>query len=194
MITFEFDEYYKKKYKSFCGCDEVGRGPLAGPVIACSVIVNEDFICGINDSKKLSLAKRESLSDLITSKYTFAFGEASVEEIDEVNILNATILAIRRSVAALPKTPEIMLIDGNMKFPNPRYMSIVKGDQKSYSIACASIVAKVYRDNLMKKLAEEQPEYGWDHNAGYGTKKHLDAIKEFGITKHHRKSFIHIGG
>jgi len=192
MITFEFDEYYKKKYKSFCGCDEVGRGPIAGPVVACSVIVNDEFISGVNDSKKISLKKREILSELITSKYTYALGEASVKEIEEINILNATILAIKRAIASLPKTPEVMLIDGNMKFLNPRYINIIKGDQKSYSIACASIVAKVYRDNLMKKLSVEYPEYGWDHNAGYGTKKHIDAINKFGITKHHRKNFIHI--
>ena len=174
------------------GCDEVGRGPLAGSVIAACVIFdrNVEMIKGINDSKKLSIKMRENLSREICDKYSYSIGEASVAEIEEINILEATKLAIVRATENLRKIPRVILVDGNMKFKDKRYISIIKGDQKIYTIACASIIAKVYRDKLMKDLSKEYPAYLWEKNAGYGTKAHFMAINEQGITKHHRKSFI----
>ena len=173
------------------GIDEAGRGPLCGPVVAAAVIVKPDIIIdGIDDSKKLSKTKRESLYELITSNYSFGIGQASVQEIDEINILEATKLACVRAAKALPTEPHIILVDGNMKFPDERYKSIIKGDTLSISIAAASIIAKVYRDDLMAKLSLEYPEYLWAKNSGYGTQEHIQAIKEHGATKHHRQKFI----
>lgn len=175
-----------------CGVDEVGRGPLAGPVVAAAVILNPDNIpVGLNDSKKLTEKKRELLFDLIHEvAVSVSVSEASVEEIDEINILQASLLAMRRAVAGLPKAAKSALVDGNkdpdLEIPT---RTLIKGDGRSLSIAAASIVAKVFRDRLMKKLAGQYPEYGWDKNAGYGVPKHLAALKLVGATRHHRRSF-----
>ncbi len=192
MISQEIELSYKNKV--IAGCDEVGRGPLAGPVVAACVIFDEKIpmIDGINDSKKLSPKKREELNEKIRSNYIYGIGEASIQEIDDINILNATKLAIMRAVEKVNTSVDIILVDGNMKFGDNRFVSIIKGDQKIYTIACASIIAKVYRDNLMRELAQIHPEYYWEKNAGYGTKLHLSALKEYGITEHHRKSFVHL--
>ncbi|MHA1539130.1 MAG: ribonuclease HII [Alphaproteobacteria bacterium] len=186
------------------GVDEVGRGPLCGSVVAAALCFSQtDFDptlwSEINDSKKLSLIKREKiflkLSEAALAGTVFVgVGEASVQEIDELNILQATFLAMTRAVDALSITPQHVLIDGNNIPPALTYPAeaIVKGDQKSLSIAAASIVAKVTRDREMACLSVEHPQYGWEKNAGYGTKAHLAALTEFGITKHHRRSFAPI--
>lgn len=192
MITQNIELSYGSKIIG--GCDEVGRGPLAGPVVAACVIFDASvpMINGINDSKKISIKKREELNTIICTKYLYAIGQASVDEIEEINILNATKLAITRAVQQISRSIDVILVDGNMKFEDERFVSIIKGDQNIYTIACASIIAKVYRDRLMNDLAQIHPHYYWERNAGYGTKKHMDAIKENGITEHHRKSFIHL--
>ena len=172
------------------GIDEAGRGPLAGPVVAAAVIINDVIIDGINDSKKLSASKREKLYDMITANYTFGMGEASVEEIDAINILEATKLACIRAEENLSTKPHIVLVDGNMKFADSRYKSIIKGDNLSISIAAASILAKVHRDRMMLALSKEYPQYLWHKNSGYGTAMHIDAIRVHGPTRHHRVKFI----
>ncbi len=178
-----------------CGVDEVGRGPIAGPVVAAAVVLPpkdlpESVASRINDSKKLSMKQRESLFDPITDLCRCSVAEASVAEITELNILNASLLAMRRAVEGLPETPHMALIDGNR---SPKLgcktQIIIGGDGKSLSIAAASIIAKVVRDRLMRRLSEEYPGYGWDKNAGYPTAEHLDAIKRIGITAWHRPSF-----
>ena len=177
--------------QTVAGIDEAGRGPLAGPVVAASVIVNHNImIDGINDSKKLSAAKRERLYDLITTHYIFGIGEASVQEIDEINILEATKLACMRAAEKLSTKPCIVLVDGNMKFDDSRYKSIIKGDTLSISIAAASIIAKVHRDRLMVELSKEHPQYLWHKNSGYGTAEHIAAIGKYGVTKYHRTKFV----
>ncbi|MGV2432671.1 MAG UNVERIFIED_CONTAM: ribonuclease HII [Rickettsiaceae bacterium] len=189
MPDFHLESQYLGKIVA--GVDEVGRGPLAGPVVAAAVIANPAiYIEGIRDSKKLSIKKRESINLSIMEHYNYAIGEASVEEIEELNILEATKLAMFRAVGKLELVPDIILVDGNMKFEDKKYISIVKGDDISASIAAASIIAKVYRDNLMKNLSLEYPEYGWEKNAGYGTHMHITAIRAYGSTIHHRKKFI----
>ncbi len=178
-----------------CGVDEVGRGPLAGPVVAAAVILNpENIPVGLNDSKKLTEKKRDHLYGLINqAAVSVSIAEATVEEIDDINILQASLLAMRRAVTGLDKTAASALVDGN-KDPglNVPTRTLIKGDGRSLSIAAASIVAKVFRDRLMKKLAEQHPEYGWDKNAGYGVPKHLAALKVVGATRHHRRSFAPI--
>jgi ribonuclease HII len=177
--------------KIVAGIDEAGRGPLAGPVVAAAVIVKQDIIIdGINDSKKLSVTKREKLYDLIMEHYTFGIGEASVEEINEINILEATKVACIRAAEKLSIKPDIVLVDGNMKFANDSYKSIIKGDTLSISIAAASILAKVYRDRMMVELSKKYPQYLWAKNSGYGTANHIAAIKEHGPVMHHRSKFI----
>ncbi len=186
----------EKSYSGIvCGIDEVGRGPLAGPVVASAVIINRDLAPSdileqINDSKKLSAKKRDYLSHKIHEFSEVAIAECTVEEIDEINILQATLKAMSKAYAKLKTTPNLALIDGN-KSPTItcETKTIIKGDSISLSIAAASIVAKEYRDNLMKNIANDFPEYGWANNAGYGTKQHLDAIEKYGITPHHRRSF-----
>ncbi|AWW31887.1 ribonuclease HII [Echinicola strongylocentroti] len=175
------------------GCDEVGRGCLCGPVVAAAVILPNDFAHAlINDSKKLSKANRESLVDEIKEKaIAWAVAESSVQEIDEINILNASFLAMTRSIQALAVKPEHLLIDGN-RFKtelNTPFDCIVKGDGKYASIAAASILAKVHRDNLMTGFAKEFPGYGWEKNVGYPTKQHRSGIQKLGPTPLHRKSF-----
>ena len=176
-----------------CGIDEAGRGPWCGPVVAAAVIVSPNLIAGINDSKKLSEKKREELYEQIIATCSYGIGQASVDEIDSLNILGATKLAMLRAFEALPLKPEFALIDGN-QLPNlPCKMQyVIKGDSVSYSIAAASIIAKVTRDRGVKELAAEFPEYKWHSNKGYGTKCHMEAIEKYGITPHHRKSYAPI--
>ncbi|MBE6740146.1 MAG: ribonuclease HII [Ruminococcaceae bacterium] len=183
-----------KGYEYVCGVDEAGRGPLAGPVCAAAVILPEGTVIeGLDDSKKLSEKKRELLFDVIKEKATaFGIAFASVEEIEEFNILGATYLAMTRAVEQLGVKPDYVLIDGN-RFP-PQIKTdgecVIKGDAKSMSIAAASILAKVTRDRLLLEYAEKYPQYGFEKHKGYGTKLHVEAIKEFGITEIHRPSFL----
>lgn len=173
------------------GTDEVGRGPLAGPVVAAAVILDPDNIPeGLNDSKKLSAKKREVLYEQIIGCARYFVAQASVEEIDEINIYHASHLAMCRAVSGLGEVSHV-LVDGN-KIPldmSCPATAIVKGDAKSQSIAAASIVAKVTRDRHMDALAQQHPGYGWDKNAGYPTKGHISALIELGVTPHHRRSF-----
>ncbi len=173
------------------GIDEVGRGPLAGPVIAAAVILDRKNIPeGINDSKKIPKAKRILLAEKIKENSIYAYGAASEIEIDEINILQASLLAMKRASDRLSVVPKTTLIDGNFK-PDIKNntISVIKGDSKSVSIAAASILAKVYRDEIMLKYSKQFPEYGFQTNSGYGTKEHLSALKNYGITPIHRKSF-----
>ena len=175
-----------------CGIDEVGRGCLAGPVIAAAVILDyKNIPKGINDSKKLSKKMREIISNEIKkTSIEVAIGEASVYEIDKLNILNASILAMKRAYYNLPKKPNVALIDGNFSPDiNCKVLNIIKGDTKSLSIAAASIIAKVHKDKIFQLLHKKFPKYNFKNNSGYGTKEHYTAISEFGICQHHRKSF-----
>ena len=189
MPSFEIENNYKGKI--IAGIDEAGRGPWAGPVVAAAVIINRDYPlpASIDDSKKLSKQVRELLYKQITENYIWGVGIISAAEIDQINILQATIKACIIATAKLSTMPGIVLVDGNMKFADPKFKSIVKGDSLSVSIAAASIIAKVYRDKLMAKLAIEFPYYLWQKNAGYGTKEHKEAIKQYGLCQEHRKSF-----
>lgn len=174
------------------GVDEVGRGPLCGPVTAAAVILDPLNIPeGLNDSKKLTAKRREVLYDVLMQCAQVSIAHASVEEIDDINILRASHLAMERAVAGLRQMPDHVLIDGNMI---PRGLTIpatavIKGDAKSLSIAAASIMAKTCRDRLMMDLAQQYPGYGWEKNAGYPTAVHLKALQELGVTPHHRRSF-----
>ncbi|WP_294663780.1 ribonuclease HII [uncultured Ruminococcus sp.] len=194
MDWLEFEkEALAKGYKSVCGVDEAGRGPLAGPVCAAAVILPEGVIIdGVNDSKKLSEKKRESLFDVIREQaLSYSIAYATVDEIEEINILNATILAMRRAIDGLDIKADYAMIDGNKIPPlDIDAECIVKGDAKSMSIACASILAKVSRDRLLYKYAEEYPMYGFDKHKGYGTKVHREAILKYGPCPYHRKSFL----
>lgn len=179
-------------YTAVCGVDEVGRGPLAGPVVCAAVIMPlDDIIWGVDDSKKLSAKKRKQLSDLILEK-AIAYRICCVEpqEIDQMNILQATRLCMKNAVEGLPVAPDFCITDGNMTLDiTIPQLSIVKGDAKSYVIGAASIIAKVYRDELMQKYAQQYPEYGFDSNVGYGSAAHIAAIKQYGLTPIHRRSF-----
>lgn len=198
-MTSEYDKlayenlYREKGYKLICGVDEAGRGPLAGPVCAAAVILPEGMVIeGIDDSKKLSEKKREQLFDIIREKAAaYNVGWASVEEIEEINILNAAMLAMKRAVEGLPVEPDFALIDGN-KRPELSIpcVDIVKGDAKSQSIGAASILAKVSRDRLMKELAEKYPEYGFEKHKGYGSALHREMILKYGPCEIHRLSFL----
>lgn len=194
MDWLEFEkEALAKGYKSVCGVDEAGRGPLAGPVCAAAVILPEGVIIeGVNDSKKLSEKKRESLFDVIREQaLSYSIAYATVDEIEEINILNATMLAMRRAIDGLDIKADYAMIDGNKIPPlDIDAECIVKGDAKSMSIACASILAKVSRDRLLYKYAEEYPMYGFDKHKGYGTKVHREAILKYGPCQYHRKSFL----
>lgn len=174
-----------------CGVDEAGRGPIAGSVVAAAVILDPANIPdGLNDSKKLSEKKREALFDQIMATAQVGVGEASAQEIDEINILQASLLAMRRAVDALPCAPATALIDGN-KAPTlamPTH-TLVKGDARSLSIAAASIIAKVTRDRQLYEMHAEHPEYGFAQHKGYPTKAHLEALATFGLTPHHRRSY-----
>lgn len=179
-----------------CGLDEVGRGPLAGPVVAACVIIPAEmrtlpFIGDIQDSKKLNHSKREVLDSLIRQHCLWAIAECTPAEIDEINILQASLRAMERACAALTHAPVFALVDGNrlpQSLPCPA-RAIVKGDSHSVSIAAASIIAKVHRDRIMRELADRHPHYGWERNAGYPTAEHLGALRLHGITAHHRRSF-----
>jgi ribonuclease HII len=179
------------------GCDEAGRGPLAGPVVAAAVIFPKKFKNKwINDSKKLNKTERDELALEIKEKATcWAIGEVSNVDIDKINILKASIKAMHLAVDQLVIKPEHLLIDGNKFYPYPNlpHTCVVKGDQKYLSIAAASILAKTFRDDLMESLSLTYPEYGWEHNFGYPTKFHRSAIKEFGTTLYHRLSFNLLG-
>ncbi|MEP3631969.1 MAG: ribonuclease HII [Shimia thalassica] len=174
------------------GVDEVGRGPLAGPVTAAAVVLDPNNIPpGMNDSKVLSAKKREALYDVILTVADVSIAHASVEEIDDLNILRASHLAMERAVAGLKTAPDHLLIDGNMI---PRGLTgsteaVIKGDAKSLSISAASIVAKICRDRIMWDLAQQFPGYGWEANAGYPSKSHREALQNLGVTPHHRRSF-----
>ena len=178
--------------KVTAGIDEVGRGSLIGPVYAAAVILNKSVdIKLLKDSKSIAKDKRELLSNYIKKNSTWAVGKASVKEIDKINILQASLLAMKRAVKKLKIKPSHILIDGN-KVPdlkNYNLKAVIKGDQKIPSISAASIIAKVSRDKFISTLAKKNNGYGWDQNFGYGTKQHLKAIKKLGINKHHRKTF-----
>ena len=189
-MNANFDIELTYPNKIIAGIDESGRGPLAGPVIAAIVIIDPDNInYELNDSKKLSVTRRELLYKFITDNYIYAISEISPQIIDEINIYQATKLAFYRCYEQLNLKPDIVLIDGNMKFAEENFISIVKGDQKSLSIAAASIVAKVTRDRIMQNLHLAYPYYSWHTNKGYPTQYHARAIYSHGITPHHRKSF-----
>ncbi len=173
------------------GVDEAGRGPWAGPVVAAAVVLDPKHIPpGIADSKALGAARREALHTGIVARARWGIGIASVAEIDALNILQATLLAMTRAVAALPCPPDLVLVDGN-RAPNWQWPceTIVSGDAKCLSIAAASIMAKVTRDRIMRDLHQTHPAFGWDRNMGYGTKVHSDALTRLGPTVHHRMSF-----
>ena len=194
MPNFDYEkEKIAQGYKYVCGCDEAGRGPLCGPVVAAAVILSPDVdIEGLNDSKKLSEKKREALFDVIKEKaVAYAIAEASPEEIDDINILNASMLAMRRAVEALPVRADFALIDGNCSrgFEIPTE-TVVKGDAKSASIAAASILAKVTRDRGCLELDREYPEYGIAKHKGYPTKDHMDAVRKYGAAPIYRRSFL----
>lgn len=194
MPTFEYEEKARQNgYKYICGCDEAGRGPLCGPVVAAAVILPEGLIIeGLDDSKKLTEKKREKLYDVIIEKaVAYAICEATPVEIDEINILNASMLAMRRAVEALDVPADFALIDGNCSrgFAIPTE-TVVGGDKKSYSIAAASILAKVTRDRQCALLDKEYPEYGIAKHKGYPTKDHMDKVREIGPAPIYRKSFL----
>lgn len=185
-------ECLSRGYALVAGVDEVGRGPLAGPVVCCAVIMPHDnLIEGVTDSKKLSEKKRETLAKIIKERaIACSIFEIWQEEIDEINILEAVKKCMTKAVEGLSVKPDVTLVDGvNTNLPiNAEY--VIKGDLKSYTIGCASIVAKVYRDNLMTEFSKEFPEYGFEKHKGYGTKAHIEKIKEIGPCKLHRKTFI----
>ena len=189
------NNYYLGKIEA--GCDEAGRGCLAGSVYAAAVILPEDYQNELlNDSKQLTEKKRYLLREIIErDAIAWAVGIVSPEEIDKINILNASILAMHRALDQLKVRPEAIIVDGNRFKPYQElpYTTIVKGDGKYLSIAAASILAKTYRDDYMNKLAEEHPQYDWLSNKGYPTKKHREAIRQFGITPYHRKSYNLLG-
>ncbi len=192
ISTYEND-CLAKGYKLVAGVDEVGRGPLAGPVVAACVILPKNCdIIGINDSKKLSLKKREELFDII-NKEALAVGIGVMDNnvIDDVNILQATFMAMRDAISNLSIKPDYILVDGNFTIPeiNIPQQAIIKGDSKSISIGAASIVAKVTRDRMMVEYSKEYCHYGFESNVGYGSQKHIDAIKKHGLCPLHRKSF-----
>jgi ribonuclease HII len=194
--TFELEKTYQG---AVIGVDEVGRGCLAGPVVTAAVQFSTyeqlpEWVFELNDSKKLSQKKREAFFELLVNAtfLTFSIQEIDVDYIDEHNILQATLHGMRLCINSLRKDPEItVLVDGNQK-PESSSVCITKGDSKSLSIAAASIIAKVHRDKLMTNFAKQYYQYGWESNKGYGTQKHLDAIRSFGITPYHRKTFAPI--
>jgi ribonuclease HII len=200
MPDFHLEDSYQNQtnkglnHLTIAGIDEAGRGPLAGPVVAASVIVDRNIIFKkVNDSKKLSKLLREELYNEITTHYQYSVGIVSHEEIDIINILQATIKASKIAANKLnfdyDNSIDLFLVDGNMKFNDNKFVSIIKGDSKSYSIAAASIVAKVTRDKIMAEYHQQYPEFNWIQNSGYGTVEHRNAISEHGPTPIHRKTF-----
>ncbi|MGN0616927.1 ribonuclease HII [Ruminococcus flavefaciens] len=190
---FDYDTELRKEYPVICGVDEAGRGPLAGDVYAAAVILNDSVLIDyLNDSKKISEKRRELLYDEVIAKAdAYCIATASVQEIDELNILQATMLAMRRAVDGLGVNPDLALIDGN-RLPqlNCKSQFVIHGDAVSASIAAASILAKVSRDRYMRELDEKYPEYCFSQHKGYGTKLHYEKIAEFGISEVHRKTFL----
>ena len=190
---FDYDSALRAVSPVLCGVDEAGRGPLAGDVYTAAVVLSDDVLIeGLNDSKKLSEKRREELFDIIIERADdYCIATASVEEIDELNILNATMLAMKRAVGGLKRTPDLALIDGN-RLPELtcRAECVIKGDATSASIAAASVLAKVSRDRYMKKLAEEYPQYRFEQHKGYGTKLHYEMLEKYGISDIHRKTFL----
>ena len=181
-----------KGIQNIAGVDEVGRGSLIGPVYASAVILKKNCdVKKLKDSKKLTKKEREVLNKYIKKNSYWSIGSASKEEIEKLNILNASLLAMKRAIKKLKKKPNLVLVDGNripvMKNYNLKY--VIKGDRKIPQISAASIVAKVSRDSLMNKISKNFPKYQWNKNCGYGTKVHIQAIRKFGITKHHRRTF-----
>jgi ribonuclease HII len=189
-----FDKkYLSDKIKIIAGTDEAGRGPLAGPVVAAAVILPKDFYDErIDDSKKLSANLRQELFGVIKKNaLCYAYTIISQNKIDQINILKASLLAMKRSVEKLKVQPDLILVDGNKSFSyDAEVIPIIKGDSKSLSIASASIIAKVVRDRIMIKLASEFPQYGWETNKGYPTKEHIEAVLKYGACKIHRKTFL----
>ena len=194
MVDYSIEnEYREKGFNIICGVDEAGRGPLAGPVYAAAVILPSDCVIeGLNDSKKLTEKKREALFDEIKEK-VLAYGIASADEkeIDEINILNATFLAMKRAIASLSVKPDLALIDGNQKpHTDIEEVTVIKGDAKSMSIAAASVLAKVSRDRFMLEMAEKYPQYEFARHKGYGTKLHYEKIAQYGVCDIHRRTFL----
>ncbi len=189
MLEYE-NNLYKDGIKYICGVDEVGRGPLYGPVVACAIVMKKGYFNSeVNDSKKLSEKKRESLYDeILNNCVCYGIGEISAKEIDEINILEASKKAMILAISKLDNV-EHVLIDAVVLDIDLPSTSIIKGDSKSFSIACASIIAKVNRDRKLIIDSKKHTEYGFDTNKGYGTKKHIDAIKKYGVLKEHRKTF-----
>ncbi len=194
MLNWETEISFRNQTdKIVCGCDEAGRGPLAGPVVAAAVVLPEGIIIeGLDDSKKLSEKKREKLFDLIIENATdYAIAQASIEEIEELNILNASMLAMKRAVDMLEAKPDLALIDGNVaRGFQVRAVPVVKGDSKCPSIAAASILAKVTRDRLLDEADAVYPQYGFKKHKGYATKLHREAILEYGASEYHRPGFL----
>lgn len=201
MPNFELEDSFAG---AVAGVDEAGRGPWVGPVVAgCVFFVNRNvdakLLENLNDSKKISKKKREMLFDLLhieaeKGNVLIGIGEASAKEIDEINILNASFLAMKRAIENAKIKPDMVLIDGNREPKDFGYKTkaIIKGDAKSYSISGASILAKVYRDRLMEDMAKKYPYYGFEKNAGYGTKAHIEGLEKYGVTPEHRKSYAPI--
>ncbi|CDA92961.1 ribonuclease HII [Prevotella sp. CAG:1320] len=187
--------YYEGKIEA--GCDEAGRGCLAGSVYAAAVILPDGYDNpSLNDSKQLSAAKRKRLRDeIVRDAVAWAIGVVTPQEIDQINILRASILAMHRALDQLQVRPEAIIVDGNRFLPycDLPYTTIVKGDGKYQAIAAASILAKTYRDEYMERLAQEFPQYGWQSNKGYPTPQHREAIRQYGVTPYHRKSFDLLG-
>jgi ribonuclease HII len=194
MLDYNFDISHKNdEIKVICGVDEAGRGPFAGPVVAAACILPDGFVIdGLNDSKKLSEKKREELFDIIINNaLAYSIASASVEEIEDLNILNATMLAMNRAVDSLEIKPDLALIDGNASRGfKIKTKTVVKGDATSPSIAAASILAKVTRDRMCYDFDKDYPEYGFAKHKGYGTAAHIKAILEYGVTPIHRPSFL----
>ena len=191
MLLIE-EALYDKGYEYICGVDEAGRGPLCGPVVAAAVILpKHGCIEGVNDSKKISEKKREKLyDDIMKGAIAVGVGISDVDVIEKVNILNATKIAMKKAIESLSVKPDYVLIDGNQKIDIEILQeTVVSGDAKSESIASASIIAKVTRDRMLRKFDEMYPEYGFAKHKGYGTKAHIEAIKKYGLTPIHRKSF-----
>ena len=186
--------YFKEGYNYICGIDEAGRGPLAGPVVVAAVIMPKDsMIEGVNDSKKVSEKKREKLYELIIEEaISYSVGIVDQNEIDRINILNATKAGLTEAVRTLKVKPELILVDAltNIDTCGVPYQSIIKGDAKSYSIAAASIIAKVTRDRIMREWDKVYPQYGFEKHKGYGTKQHTQALLEYGACPIHRKTFL----
>lgn len=193
MDKLEYErELINKGYKYICGVDEVGRGPLAGPVVCAAVIMPLDkLVEGVDDSKKIGKKKREIIAEkILDCAVACRICRIEREIIDEINILQATRLCMKNAVEGLSVKPDFVLTDGNMTLDiSLPQTSIIKGDAKSYTIGAASIVAKVYRDNIMKEYAALYPQYGFETNAGYGSRSHIEAIEKYGLTPIHRRSF-----